>query len=66
MYLDAITELAKWFNAMDHTNYTRWIPFHLRDITDLLNTHPAIAEESNAGKFTVQKTRNVFQFKTID
>jgi len=25
MYLDALTDLATWFHAMDHTNYVRWI-----------------------------------------
>lgn len=29
MYLDAITELAPWFYALDN-NYARWIPVHLR------------------------------------
>ena len=32
MYLDALTELTPWFFALDHTNYARWIPVHLRDM----------------------------------
>jgi len=29
-YLDALTEMTPWFYALDHTNYARWIPVHLR------------------------------------
>ena len=32
MYLDALTELVAWFHALDHTNYARWIPIHLKDM----------------------------------
>ena len=66
MYLDALTELAKWFHAMDHTHYARWIPVHLRDMAELPRTHPDIAEVFMAGKFTVQKTKHVFSSMAID
>ena len=39
MYVDALRELAVWFRALDHTNYTRWIPVHLRDIVELPTIH---------------------------
>ena len=29
IYVDALTGLAGWFHALDHTNYARWIPVHL-------------------------------------
>lgn len=35
MYLDALTELVPWFHALDHTNYARWIPVHVRDMAEL-------------------------------
>ena len=66
MYLDSLTELAKWFHAMDHTHYGRWIPVHLRDMAELPRTHPSIAQAFRAGKFTVQKTNNVFSSMAID
>ena len=56
MYLDAWTDLATWFHAMDHTNYARWIPVHLRDMITLPTAHPEIATELEAGNFTIQKT----------
>ena len=44
MYLDALTELVPWFCALDHTNYARWIPVHLRDMAELSTKHPQIAK----------------------
>jgi len=60
LYLDAQTEVVPWFFALDHTNYARWIPAHLRDITELPTKHPDVARGFNAGNFTIQKTNRVF------
>jgi len=38
-YVDALRELAVWFHTLDHTNYGRWIPVHLRDMVELPMTH---------------------------
>ena len=65
MYLDALTSVP-WFVAMDHTNYVRYIPVHLRDITELPTKHPGVAREFNAGNFTIQKTNRVFSAIPID
>ena len=46
MYIDALTELIPWFFAVVHTNYARWIPVHLRDMTELPTRHPD--EQNNA------------------
>jgi len=43
MYLNAVTELVPWFFALGHTNYARWIPVHLHNITELPTRHPDIA-----------------------
>jgi len=66
MYLDALTELATWFHAMDHTNYARWIPVHLRDMVTLPTAHPEVAREFEAGNFTIQKTSQQFSAIPID
>jgi len=44
MYYDAQTELVSWFHALDHTNYARCIPVHLRDMADLSTKNPEIAK----------------------
>ena len=66
MYLDALTELVPWFHALDHTNYARWIPVHLRDMAELSRMHPEVAKEFSDGKFTVRKTNRVFSAIAID
>jgi len=53
MYPDSLTELATWFYAMDHTNYARWMPVHLRDMVTLPTTHPEVAREFEAGNSTL-------------
>ena len=35
IYIDALTKIFLWFFALEHTNYARWIPVHLRDIVTL-------------------------------
>ena len=66
MYLDALTELAPWFFALDHTNYARWIPVHLKDMAELSIKQPDVLKEFNDGKFVVHKTRRVFSSIPID
>ena len=66
MYLDALTERVAWFFALDHTNYVRWIPVHLRDLTELPTKHPDVAREFKAGNLTIQKTNRVFSAIPID
>jgi len=66
MYVDALRELAVSFHALYHTNYGRWIPVHLRDMVELLTTHPEIAEEFRGGYFTVQKTNRQFSAIPVD
>lgn len=66
MYIDALTELASWFHAIDHSNYARWIPVHLRDMAELPEKHPDVAREFRAGQFAVQKTKKVFSSIPID
>ncbi len=37
LYMDSLQELAAaWFFAMNHTNYARWLPVHLRDMIGLV------------------------------
>ena len=66
MYLDALTELTPWFFALDHTNYARWIPAHLRGMADLPTKHQNIAKKFNDSNFTIQRTIRVFSAFPID
>ena len=66
LYVDSLTKLAPWFFILDHTNYARWVPVHIRDMVNLSTVHPQVAVEFNNGNFTVQKTKRVFSAMAID
>ena len=55
-----------WLSALDHPNYARYLPVHIRDMLGLESKHPEIANEFKAGKFTVQKTVRFFSAIAID
>lgn len=66
LYVDSLTKLAPWFFILDRTNYARWVPVHIRDMSNLSTTHPQVAVEFNNGNFTVRKTGRVFSAMAID
>ena len=35
LYIHVLEELAPWFFALDHTNYARWLPVHIKDMKAL-------------------------------
>ena len=41
---------------MDHTNYARWLPVHVRYMVQLPETHRDIYDEFLKGNFVVQKS----------
>jgi hypothetical protein len=45
--LDALTQLARWFHTMNHMHYVRWIPVHLKDMTELSWGHPEVLSIKN-------------------
>ena len=66
LYIDSLTQLVPWLSALDQTNYARYLPVHIRDMSGLESKHPEIANEFKAGKFTVQKTERFFSAIAID
>jgi len=59
-------QLAPWVFSLDHPNYARWLPVHIRGMVNLSVTHPTIALDFNKGHFTVHKTKRVFSSLAID
>lgn len=51
-----------WFFALDHINYARWIPIHIRDMKSL----PLSIKEQFKNCWVVQKTKNRFSCMPID
>ena len=56
LYVEALESLVFLFFAMDHFNYSRWIPVHLRDMTSL----PVKLRDDFSKFWAVSKTNNRF------
>lgn len=56
LYIQVCDELCSWFHVMDHTNYARWLPVHVRDMVQLPHKHPQLYTEFLKGNFVVQKS----------
>ena len=37
LYTDSLTQLVPWLSALNHTNYARYLPVHIRDMLGLRN-----------------------------
>ncbi len=67
LYTESLGQIVSCFFALNHTNYARWIPIHLRDMVTLAEKHPAIHQEFISGKFfTVNKTGHNFSNIALD
>ena len=66
LYKDVVTELVPWFFALDHANYARWVPAHIRDMISLDNHLPALADEFRKANFVVHKIHHAFSAIPID
>ncbi|EDO40140.1 predicted protein [Nematostella vectensis] len=66
LYWEALSLMISRLFALNHTNYARWIPIHLRDMRLLPQLAPAVAEEFERGSFTVRKFSRIFSAIAID
>lgn len=66
LYVNALSNMLPWFFAMNHSNYARWLPVHLRDMRSLDQLVPDAAAEFKKGLFTVNKTPKRFSGMAID
>ncbi len=66
LYVDSLTKIVPWFFALDHTNYARWIPIHLRGMVSLEIKHPDVFAQFLTGNFAVKKTTRAFSAIAID
>jgi hypothetical protein len=60
LYVQVCDELCSWFHVMDHTNYARWLPVHVRDMVQLPEKHPQLYAEFLKGNFVVQRSPHKF------
>ena len=66
LYIKVLQQMVVWIFALDHTNYSRWLPVHIRDMISLEIKHPLIYKEFIEGHFVVHKSSNVFSLIAID
>ena len=66
LYLSSLAKLIPWFFVMNHINYARWLPVHLRDMMLLPILSPSTEVKFRDGCFVVHKTRNKFSGLAID
>ena len=64
LYIEAMEELIPLFFALDHVNYARWAPIHIRDMKSLPDS---IAREfQREGHWVLSKTGNKFSAILFD
>ena len=62
LYVEALESLVPWFFALDHTNYARWTPIHIRDMKSL----PVSIQEHLKNNWVISKSSNKFSSMPID
>ena len=64
LYVEVLEELTPLFFALDHVNYSRWMPVHIRDMKSLPDT---IKDEfENFSHWVLSKTSNKFSAIPFD
>ena len=66
LYMEACRALVPWFFALNHTNYARWLPIHIRDMASLDQLTPSLVSEFKNGHFVVKKSHRHFSAVPID
>ena len=63
LYVEVLEELVLFF-ALDHVNYARWVPIHLRDMKSLPTS--VRKEFEQEGHWVLSKTNTKFSAIPID
>ena len=66
LYEKSLDEIAYWVFILDHYNYARWLPVHVRDMMNVRVKHPALYRQFADGFFTIAKTQNPFAMIGFD
>ena len=62
LYIEALEALVPWFFALDHHNYARWVPVHIRD----MKTIPSGIREQLQQFWIFRKTLHQFSAMPLD
>lgn len=65
LYLQSMKKMAPVFFALDHQNYARWLPVHIKD---MMNLHIVeyIFQDFQEGRFVLQKSERPFSKLALD
>jgi len=66
LFVETLKQMVPWFFALDHVNYARWLPVHLKDMVSLNGRHPDIYEHFKRGCFVVRKTIHKYSAISLD
>jgi hypothetical protein len=64
VYVEVLEELTPLLFALDHTNYSRWMPIHIRDMKSL--PEPIKVEFEKKGHWVLSKTSDNFSYIPVD
>ena len=62
LYVETLEALVPWFHSLDHTNYARWLPVHIRDMKSL----PPAVKNDLQKYWVVANTEKPFSYIPID
>jgi hypothetical protein len=64
LYVDVLEKLVPLFFALDHVNYSRWVPIHIRDMKSLPESIKHEFQEQ--GHWVLSRTSSKFSFIPLD
>ena len=62
LFVESLETLVPWFFALDHVNYARWIPIHLRDMKAL----PVHVKDQLRSCWVISKSQKKYSCMPID
>ena len=66
LYVSSLKQVVKWYFALGHYHYARWVTVHLYDLINLPSTSPYLYKCFSDGYFAFQKTNRKFSLMGID
>lgn len=66
LFKTSLKKMIPWFFLFDHTNYSRWLPVHMKDLEELPTKAPDVDMQFHMGNFVIRKTSNPFSALAID
>ena len=60
MFINSLEKVIAWMFALDHTNYSLWLPFNLNSFMELHLIHPTVFEGFQKGFLQWTKSIDCF------